>query len=128
MRFVIAPEAGLWTVSLPEDSEPLMLAEILSLEEVSLYGGTIRAHIRAVWGATRLRDYVMDHPHLIRKLGIGRPFSGGSGLLPLYLEEGNFFCGETNQVLYHVPLAFLTRGRMYYSPEYRRKQERRNHQ
>jgi hypothetical protein len=127
MRFTILPRAGGWAVCLPEELEPLMLAEILSLVDVSLSNGVIRAHIRAAWGVTRVQDYVMEHPHLIHMLGIGKSFSGGSSLLPLYLEDGTFFCGETNQVLYHAPLVFLTRGRMYYNPEYRRKQERRNH-
>jgi hypothetical protein len=46
-------------------------------------------------------------------MGIGGVFRP-SRLTPLLLEEGEFYCGNTGQILYHVPSALLVCRKMFH--------------
>jgi hypothetical protein len=105
---------------LPEDSLVLMKAEMLSLENMAYHDGRIHAEIRSAWGVTELQDTVAEHPRLLHALGIGKNFRAPPHSLPPYEENGFFYCGESNRVMYHTAYALLVRHKMFYGlPRFR---------
>lgn len=131
MRFMITPEDDVWAVRSTEthgqNSPILMRAEILDIEDVSLHEGRLYAEILAAWGVTQLDPFVEEHPYLLRYLGIGRSFRHANPLSPVYSEDGRFFCGETNQILYHATRMLLVHGRLYQSRGAWTRRESREH-
>ena len=120
MRFIITPSDLEWSVALFDDPQTLLMrAEILTLNDVALHEGRLCGVIQAAWGVTLLDDTAAGSPHFLKALGIGRSFKGRPATIPLIVEDGTFFCGETNKPLSHVYKVLLTRRKMHYIPNYR---------
>jgi hypothetical protein len=115
MRFIITAHQGEWRVADKDTHEFLMQAEILDLTDVTFaQDGKIYARIWAAWGITLLDDHVSEHPYLLRSLGIARTSRSKTRLIPIFMQDGDFICAESNRLVYDASVACLIRSKIYY--------------